>query len=207
MHIAPHEAVLAEGQHQIQLVHIFFSVALGDLGLLIQALVGHPGLAVEGQQGFCHLGIPFQIGALEKEQHAGIDPQDLCLHGGETPVEGEEVRLPASEFVFNGQEHITGAVLVEKGIGAQLAAEIVEEESLADAGSSYDFIGACVSEAVLRKNGQSTVDDAVLFGFVQVKKSFIHSALNIAPAIVHFNKAYGRYPHKYTEYHPQKDRF
>ena len=187
LHIAAHEAALAEGQHQIQLVHIFFSVALGDLGLLIQALVGHHGLAVQGQKGFCNLGIPFKIGLLEKEEHAGIDPKDLGFHGRKTSVEREKVRFPASEFVFDGQEHIAGAVLVEKGIGTQLAAEIVEEESLADAGSSYDLIGACVSVAVLCKNGQGTVDDAVLFGFVQVKKSFIH----IAPAIVIFNKASG----------------
>jgi hypothetical protein len=122
-------------------------------------------------------------------------------------VEGEKVRFMAPEFILEGQEHIAGAVFVQKGIGAQLAAEIVEEESFADAGSSYDLIGACVSVAVLCKNGQGTVDDAVLFGFIQVKKSFIHSALNIAPAIVIFNKASGGYPHKYTEYHPHKGRF
>ena len=87
-----------------------------------------------------------------------------------------EVDAGLTDCAAKLENDIAGDIAVKKAVIAGLAAEVVEQKSLADLCFLHNFIRAGMVIPVQRENAKACIDHAVLFFLFQIVEFLVHAA-------------------------------
>ena len=176
------QALLGVGDNLREFFHLVRALERGEVGPGEQLLVAGCDHGAGIGDGFDRLRTGFPENGVEKERDVGKLSLERSLCGRNPGLDFKIIFLVSGHAGAELHDGIVRGIIKKKRIQAELAAEIVKQQSLADSCFGDDVIGAGVLVAVQGKNFERGIDDAVLFFFFEVVEFFIHGIARVPAA-------------------------